>query len=119
MNKLTNTDIINRLLEIRRLPNACDRVEALKQFSKEYKHSKFYKTTHKNLTLLYYEVMVEDLFTLRSLLTSVQNFINNLDLDGFNNLMDQVNAQSLQNIEANLDALNESGILDILKGHKA
>ena len=119
INKLTNTDIVARLLEIRQIKNACDRAEALHAFKKEYKHSPFYHRTHKNLTLLYYEVALENILTLRTLLTNAQDFLNNLDLDHFNELMDKVNEQSRQNIEESLSALDGSGILDLIKGHKA
>lgn len=119
INKLTNIDIVARLLEIREIKNVCDRAEALKAFEKEYKHSSFYRRTHKNLTLLYYEVALENILTLRTLLTNAQEFLNNLDLDHFNELMDQLNEQSRQNIEESLNAFSESGLLDLIKGHKA
>lgn len=119
MNKLTNTDIVARLLEIRKMDNACDRAEALKTFEKEYKHSPFYRRTHKNLTLLYYEVSVENLLTFQSLLKNVQEFINNLDLDHFTELMDQVNLQTKFEIEDGIDAIRTSGLADLIKSTKA
>lgn len=119
INKLTNTDITTRLLEIRKMENACDRAEALKAFEKEYKHSQFYRHTHKNLTLLYYEVSLENLLTFQSLLKNAQEFINNLDLDHFTELMDQVNLQTKFTINDGIDAINTSGLADLLKGTKA
>lgn len=118
-NKLTNADIVARLVEIRQTPNACDRVEALKTFEKDYKHSSFYRHTHKKLILLYYEVAIEDILTLRALLSSAQDFLNNLDLNHFLEVMDQVNTQSKQTVDEGLAAFTESGLLDLLKGNKA
>lgn len=118
-NKLTNADIIARLLEIHKMDNACDRIEALKTFEKDYKRSAFYHHTHKKLILLYYEVTIENILTLRALLSSAQDFLNNLDLNHFLEIMDQVNTQSKQTIDEGLDAFTESGLLDLLKGNKA
>ena len=118
-NKLSATDIVARLLDIRKIDNACMRAEALKAFEKEYKHSPFYHRTHKNLTILYYEVFIEDLLTMRSLLETAQNFLNNLDLEHLNQLIDQVNAQSKQTMDEGIAALEASGLLDLIKGTKA
>lgn len=118
-NKLTNADIVARLLEIRKMDNACDRVETLKAFEKEYKKSPFYHKTHKNLTLLYYEVSIENILTFQSLLKNAQEFINNLDLDHFTELMDQVNLQTKFTIDDGIEAINTSGLADLLKGTKA
>ena len=112
MNKLTNTDIINRLLE---MPNVCDRTLALKKFSKEYKKSPFYRATHKNLNLLYYEVSIENLLTLSSLLQSAQEFINHLDLTNFESMMDQINNNTLATINAGVSSMSETGLTDLLK----
>lgn len=119
INKLTNADIVARLLEIRKMDNACDRVEALKTFEKDYKRSAFYRHTHKKLILLYYEVAIENLLTLQALLTNAQNFLNNLDLNHFLEIMDQVNTQSKETADEGLAAFTESGLLDLLKGNKA
>ena len=118
-NKLTNIDIIAKLLEIRQIKNVCDRAEALHLFEKQYKKSPFYHRTHKNLTLLYYEISIEDFLTMRSLLQNAQTFLNNLDLDHFNQLIEQINAQSKQTIDEGLASLAESGLLDLIKGNKA
>lgn len=117
-NKLTNFDIVERLLEIRKTPNACTRAEALKAFEKEYKHTQFYKRTHKNLTLLYYEVTIEDLLTLKSLLANAQEFINGLDLANLSTIMDQINDQTRKTYADGLNALHESGLEDFIKNFK-
>lgn len=118
MNKLTNIDIVNKLLEIRHLPNVCDRTIALKHFEKEYKKSSFYHHTHKKLTLLYYEVSLEHVLTLTNLLENVQAFINGLDLTHFQELMDQVNAQTAATITEGLTTLSDSGLQDLIKTFK-
>lgn len=118
MNKLTNIDIVNKLLEIRQLSNVCDRTMALKHFEKEYKKSSFYHYTHKKLVLLYYEVSIEHLLTLASLLENAQTFINNLDLAHFQELMDQVNAQTAATITEGLTSLSDSGLQDLIKTFK-
>ena len=56
---------------------------------------------------------------MRSLLQNAQTFLNNLDLDHFNQLMEQINAQSKQTIDEGLASLAESGLLDFIKGNKA
>lgn len=118
MNKLTNIDIVNKLLGIRRLSNVCDRTMALKRFEKEYKKTSFYHHTHKKLDLLYYEVSLEHLLTLTGLLENVQAFINGLDLEHFQELMDQVNAQTAATITEGLNTLSESGLQDLIKTFK-
>ena len=73
---------------------------------------------HKNLNLLYYEVTIESLLTLSSLLQSAQDFINNLDLTNFKSVMDQVNGETLATINAGVSAMSETGLEDLLKTFK-
>lgn len=118
MNKLTNIEIINRLIEIRQIPNICDRQIALKQFQKQYKKSAFYRTTHKKLNMLYYEVSIENLLSLTSLLKSAQDFINGLDLQHFTELMDQVNDQTAATIMEGVTAFSDTGLQDLINKFK-
>lgn len=118
MNKLTNIDIVDRLLTIRKMENACTRTEALQAFEKEYKQTSFYKRTHKKLLTLYYEVAIEDILTFTSLLKNAQNFINNLDAEHLVQILDQINAQAKQTYNEEMANLVESGLGDLLASFK-
>lgn len=115
MNKLTNVDIVNKLVEISKLQNCCDRQVALKQFKKEYKQTNFYHITHKNLDMLYYEVVVTQLLSFQSLLQNVQNFINNMDLSHWTQIMDQINESTADTIRQGLAAFDETDLSALFK----
>lgn len=115
---MDHEQIINQILEIRAIKNACDRAVALKQFEKKYKKTAFYKTTKKPLQLLYYEVLVEDTLTLRTLLQTVKDFIESLDAEKLLQMFDQVNEQTLATLAEGMNDLSTSGILDLLHSAK-
>lgn len=118
MNKLTSIDISTKLRAIREIEDPCDRAIALTNFTPAYKQSKFYKITKKPLQTLYYEIVVEDLLSMRTLLKSAQQFLNDLDADKLTNLFDQVNANTLATMKTSLDALDDSGLADLIHGVK-
>ena len=111
---MTNEEILQTLAEIRAIKNPCDRAERLAAFAPQYKKSKFYKTTHKSLQLLYYEVLIEDLLSFKTLLDNAQNFINGIDATSIQEAFDQVNLNTLSTITEGIDALNETGLADLL-----
>lgn len=118
MNQLTNIDISNKIRAIRELQDPCDRAVALTDFEPEYKQTNFYKKTKRPLQTLYYEIAIEDLLSLRSILQNVQTFLNELDADKLVAMFDEVNAESLKTMKTSLDTLNESGLADLLHGIK-
>ena len=115
---MTNTEIIDEILRIRAIKNACDRTIELKQFEKKYKKTKFYKQTRKPLQTLYYEVLVEDTLSLRVIMQSVKEFIDSLDSDKIIAMFDEVNAKTRQTMEESLASLDSSNLMDLLHSVK-
>lgn len=115
---MTNEEIIARILEIRQITNVCDRAIALKRFDKEYKKTSFYKTTKKPLQMLYYEMVVEDTLSFRSILQNLKQFIDELDSDKLVALFDEVNAKTLDTMKTGIEGLADSDLMALLHGIK-
>ncbi len=118
MNNLTNTDISNKIRALREIKDPCDRAVALVEFESDYKQSQFYKLTKRPLRDLYYEITIEDLLSLRTVLVNLQQFLNELDTEKLTSMFDDINAESLKTIREGLNEFNASGFEDLLHGIK-
>ena len=112
---MTNKEIIAKIAEIRHIKNPCDRAIALAQFEPLYKKTQFYKTTHKSLQIFYYEIIVEDLLSLRTLLDNAQTFLNELDTSTLETALNDINTNTLATITEGVNVFNETGLADLIK----
>lgn len=87
---MDNKKLETKVKEILANKNMFDMIIAAKQFDKEYRTSDFYKATKMSLAEVIKNAQLFYTLAGDSILATLQNIINQLDLTKFNELMDQI-----------------------------
>lgn len=88
---MNNQELEAKILELNQIENIFDYIEAISQFSSEYKQSDFYKHTKMPLKDIMKYSKVFYMFNLKNIFAAIQNGINTLNLDNISQLLNQVN----------------------------
>ena len=110
---MTNQEIIEKINTLMsENENFCDLLLALKNFSKEYKKSDFYKKTRISLNRLVRQYRAYSFTNLDEIFDRVQEKINNLDLSNVQNILDTLGF----NTDREIEDLNSSwnGLKDLV-----
>ena len=110
---MTNQEIIEKINTLMsENENFCDLLLALKNFSKEYKKSDFYKKTRISLNRLVRQYRAYSFTNLDEIFDRVQEKINNLDLSNVQNIVDTLGF----NTDREIEDLNSSwnGLKDLV-----
>lgn len=87
---MNNQELEQKILELLKETNYFDFLIAVKNFEKEYKESDFFKATKEPLSKVIREAKIFYLFSGKNLIDKIQDFINNLNLDKINEILEQV-----------------------------
>lgn len=85
---MNNIELEEKILEILKIENYFDMVEAVQSFEKEYKQSDFFKKTKKPLKEMIREAKIYYTLQLKTVTAKLQETINNLDLNKISELLD-------------------------------
>ena len=89
---MNNVELEKKILEIISEDNYFEMVMKAKEFEVEYKKSDFYKATKKPLVEVIKECKIYYALQLKDLGTRIQQLINGLSLDKFNEALDQISS---------------------------
>lgn len=89
---MNNVELEKKILEIISEDNYFEMVMKAKEFEVEYKKSDFYKVTKKPLVEVIKECKIYYALQLKDLGTRIQQLINGLSLDKFNEALDQISS---------------------------
>lgn len=89
---MNNVELEKKILEIISEDNYFEMIMKAKEFEVEYKKSDFYKTTKKPLVEVIKECKIYYALQLKDLGTRIQQLINGLSLDKFNEALDQISS---------------------------
>ena len=111
---MSNEELQERVLELLKEENYFNFIENVKKFEKEYKESDFFKNTRMPLKQMIREAKIFYVIQLKDLTKSIQNIIDNLNLDNINEILDQMggifsqeNGEILDNISQFKDLVGE------------
>ncbi len=89
---MDNKELELKLQEILKIEDYCEYAIAIKQFEPQYKKSDFYKLTKISLRKALQEARLHYLFNVKNLIEKVQYFINNLNYDNVQHIIEQASA---------------------------
>ena len=104
---MNNQELETKIKEIIAIENMFDMIIAAKDFEKEYKASDFYKKTKISLLEIIKNAKVYYAFSYNGVLDKIQSFINDLDFNKINSLLDQAGSVFEQENNDTMAILNE------------
>ena len=104
---MNNQELELKIKEILSIENFFDMIEAAAFFEKEYKTTEFYKNTKMSLMDVLKSSKIWYAFQLKDFAEKVQLFIDNLDFDNINKLIDKFGNMYGQENSDILNMVNE------------
>lgn len=86
---MTNVELKNKIDEIIAIDDFFDRQIAINAFENEYKKTDFFKITKKHLDRLINEYRINNILSVENLKRKIQETIDGLSLEQFENILDQ------------------------------
>ena len=106
---MNNIELESKIKELLEIENYFDFMIALKGFEGEYKQSDFYKATKMNLLDAIKNARIHYILQLKDLSKKVNNFLNSLNLEKIQELIEQfgsVLGQENEEVMKEINALN-------------